>query len=81
MSVKEKDGRLKPNGSVKTAEWPRDACFSPSGKWLLVAGQRDDSIKVYSYSYSEDTPPSKRVKPVCVTSLDKGINPSSILFD
>lgn len=74
------NGKLIKNGSVKTPKWPRDCCFSPSGKWLLAAGQRSDEIEVYRYFYSDSAPLLERVRTVGITKLDDGVNPSSILF-
>ena len=41
-------GKLTPTGHVSTGgHWPRNFTLSPSGRWLLVANQKSDSIVVF----------------------------------
>jgi 6-phosphogluconolactonase len=52
-------------------DWPRNFTLDPSGRWLLVANQRSDSVVVFSRDQKSGrlTPTQQRItlsSPVCL---------------
>ena len=76
----EKSGKLSRAGIVKTEACPRDAVFSPDGKWLLTACQQADSVCVYSYAKAASATISTRVKLQSTITFPKNSAPCSLLF-
>ena len=76
----EKNGTLTRSGVIKTEACPRDAVFSPDGKWLLTACQKADLIQVYSYNGDLSSPVSSRVKLQSTLKLPENSEPCCLLF-
>ena len=79
FSVSE-DGELTREGTVSTGDFPRDALFSPDGKWIVTACQGDDTVGIYSYSSDTSIPLSDRVKLKTILNLPKDSAPCALLF-
>ena len=75
-----KNGSLLREGAVRSAACPRDAVFSPDGKWLLVACQQADVINVYSYVGDISVPVSSRVRLMADCKLSENSAPCCLLF-
>jgi len=69
------DGVLAPLQTVSTeGDWPRNFSLDPTGRWLLVANQRSDSVVVFGRDPANGglTPTKQRIAiptPVCLRFL------------
>ena len=72
FSVAAATGTLSLEQTVSTeGDWPRNFSLDPSGRWLLVANQRSNSIVVFGRDQKTGklTPTSQRIdvpSPVCL---------------
>jgi 6-phosphogluconolactonase len=72
FSVAESTGALALEQVVSTeGDWPRNFCLDPTGRWLVVANQRSDSIVVLARDQESGrlTPTPQRIalpSPVCL---------------
>jgi len=62
--------RVRPRAS-RRGDWPRNFSLHPSGRWLLVANQRSDSVVVFGRDPDTGrlTPMRQRIalpSPVCL---------------
>jgi 6-phosphogluconolactonase len=75
FSVAESTGALALDQVVSTeGDWPRSFSLDPTGRWLLVANQRSDSIVVFGRDpeHGTLTPTRQRIaipSPVCLRFL------------
>ena len=67
--------RVRPRAS-RRGDWPRNFSLHPSGRWLLVANQRSDSVVVFARDPDNGrltpTRPPQRIaipRPVCLRFL------------
>src|SRR5467141_4004901 len=81
FSVAEATGALALEQVVSTeGDWPRNFSLDPSGRWLLVANQRSDSVVVFGRDPDNGrlTPTRQRIaipSPVCLRFLAQPRNP------
>ena len=73
-------GELTREGAIATGDFPRDAIFSPDGRWIITACQGDDTVGIYSYSSDTSIPLSDRVKLKAVLNLPKDSAPCALLL-
>jgi 6-phosphogluconolactonase len=72
FSVAESTGALALDQVISTdGDWPRNFSLDPTGRWLLVANQRSDSIVVFRRDQKSGrlTPTRQRIalpSPVCL---------------
>jgi 6-phosphogluconolactonase len=72
FSVAESTGALALEQVVSTdGDWPRNFSLDPTGRWLLVANQRSDSVIVFARDQASGrlTPTRERIalpSPVCL---------------
>ena len=76
----DKNGMLSREGVLPTDAFPRDAVFSPDGRWILVANQQADTVGVYSYSADRSIPLKSRVKLHKSVKLPENSAPCALLF-
>jgi 6-phosphogluconolactonase len=75
FSVAESTGALALEQVVSTdGDWPRNFTLDPTGRWLLVANQRSDSVVVFGRDQESGrlTPTRERIalpRPVCLRFL------------
>jgi 6-phosphogluconolactonase len=75
FSVTDSTGALALEQAVSTeGDWPRNFSLDPSGRWLLVANQRSDSVVVFGRDPESGrlTPSGQRIaipSPVCLRFL------------
>jgi len=81
FSVAESTGALVLDQTVSTeGDWPRNFSLHPTGRWLLVANQRSDSVVVFGRDPDNGrlTPTRQRIaipSPVCLRFLAQPRNP------
>ena len=76
----DESGELTREGTIPTDNFPRDAVFSPDGKWILTACQGADTVGIYSYSSDTSIPLAERVKIKETLTLPKDSAPCALLF-
>jgi 6-phosphogluconolactonase len=70
-----REGAIELEQTVSTlGDWPRNFSLHPSGRWLLVANQRSDSVVVFARDPESGrlTPTRQRIaipSPVCLRFL------------
>ena len=71
FAINRSDGKLVPKGHITVGKTPRGFGMDASGKWLVVAGQDDDTLRVFRFDaatgMTTDTGVKTTVpKPVCI---------------
>ena len=47
FAISRVNGQLTPKGHIKVGKTPRGFALDPDGRWMVVAGQDDDTLRVY----------------------------------
>lgn len=71
FAIAKTDGKLTLKGHIPVGKTPRGFAIDPSGRWIIVAGQDDGTLRVYKFDAetgkaSETNFTANVSKPVCV---------------